>query len=52
MVIPSGRVRLVVGVEFAQDGVESAVVFLTQYFDPMADQECSADPLPRLVTPS
>jgi hypothetical protein len=50
MVVPSGRVRLVVGVEFAQDDVERAVVSLTQDFDPMADQERSADPLPGLVT--
>ena len=50
MVIPSGRISVVSGVEFAQDGVERAVIPMAQDFDPVTDQERRTDSLPRLVT--
>jgi hypothetical protein len=50
MVIPSGRICLIRGVESAQDGIERAVIPVAQDFDPMADEERSTDPLPSLVT--
>ncbi len=50
MVIPSGRICSVRRVEFAQDGIERAVIPLAQDFDPVTDEERSADSLPRLVT--
>ena len=50
VMIQSGRIYLVSGVEFAQDGVERAVIPVAQDFDPVADQERSTDSLPRLVT--
>ncbi len=50
MVISSGRVCLVSGVEFAQDGIEGAVIPLAHNSDPMTDQERGTDPLSRLMT--
>lgn len=50
MVIPSGRINLMSGVEFAQDGIEGAMIPLAHDFDSMTDEERSTDPLPRLVT--
>lgn len=51
MVIPSGRVSLVSGVEFAQDRVERAVMPLAQDFDPVTDQERRTDSLLRMERP-
>jgi hypothetical protein len=50
VVIPRGWICSVSGIEFAQDGVERAVIPLAQDFDPVTDQERSTDSLPRLVT--
>jgi hypothetical protein len=50
MVIPRDLITMVSGVEFAQDSVESAVVPLAHDFDPVTDQERSADSFwPRTV---
>ena len=51
MVIPSGLICLVSGVELAQDGVERAVIPLAQDLDPTTDQKGSTDPLTGLVMP-
>jgi hypothetical protein len=37
MVIPSGRISAVSGVEFAQDSLEGAVIPLAYDFDPVTD---------------
>lgn len=49
MVIPSGRISMVSGVEFAHDSVERAVIPLAYDFDPVTNQERSTDSLPSLV---
>ena len=51
MVIPSGLICLVSGVELVQDGGERAVIPLAQDFDPATDQKGSTDPLTGLVMP-
>ena len=50
MVIPSGRISMVGGLEFAHDSIERAVIPLTHDFDPVTDQERSTHSLPHSMT--
>ena len=45
MMIPSGWIWLTSRIELAQQGFERAVIPLTQYLDPVSNEEGGADAL-------